>query len=511
MKFKVIYTSDVHGSLLSSDYPTKKSINKGISRLKTYLLAQKSPYLLLDNGDILQGSPLLDHHRQFYIKEPNPAATALNNLGYNAINLGNHDFNYGKAYLSKYLKEINAEVICANVIDIKKELNFKKNNIFVLNNGIKVGVIAAVTQYIPNFERKENIIDFRFIDAYETIKLEVKNIRNKVDVVIVLYHGGFEKEIISGKNIGRPTEENQGYKISKIEGIDFLLTGHQHVPQVHNLNNGPIIIQTSANAMDFGEVEIDFYKDKKNIWKIKKARAKLIKLDLNEDKEIIKILKNQEDKTQKWLDVPVASTVQDMVIKDQLSCRQFKHPLFQFTNIIQTDLTKADISVASLPNTATGFKKNITTRDIQANYIYPNTILKLEVTGKILKQAIEKTAEYFVLENNIVKINKIFLHPKIEHYNYDVYDGVDYVLDITKPISQRLISLKFKGKAVKDKDVFSLAINNYRAVGGGDYEMFKKARVLKEYDISLADLATNYLKKHPKLSIKLINNYLVKK
>jgi 2',3'-cyclic-nucleotide 2'-phosphodiesterase/3'-nucleotidase len=511
MKFKVIYTSDVHGSLLSSDYPTKKSINKGISRLKTYLLAQKSPYLLLDNGDILQGSPLLDHHRQFRKIETNPAAITLNKLGYNAINLGNHDFNYGKSYLAKYLKEINAEVICANVIDKKREIKLKKSHIFKTDNGIRIGIIAAVTQYIPNFERKENIIDFKFLDAFETIKREVKNIRNKVDTLIVLYHGGFEKEITTGKLIGRPTKENEGYKISKIKGIDFLLTGHQHVPQVHNLKDGPLIIQTSANATDFGEVEIDFYRNEKNIWKIKKAIAKLIKIDFKEDKEIIKILNKQETETQKWLDIPIALTEQEMTIKDQLSCRQFKHPLFQFTNIIQTDLTKADISVASLPNTATGFKKNITTRDIQANYIYPNTILKIEVTGKILKQAIEKTAEYFVLENNIVKINKKFLYPKIEHYNYDVYDGVDYVLDITKPISQRLISLKFKGKAVKDKDVFSLAINNYRAVGGGDYEMFKKARVLKEYDISLADLATNYLKKHSKLSIKLINNFLLKK
>jgi 2',3'-cyclic-nucleotide 2'-phosphodiesterase (5'-nucleotidase family) len=200
-----------------------------------------------------------------------------------------------------------------------------------------------------------------------------------------------------------------------------------------------------------------------------------------------------------------------MTIKDQLSCRQFKHPLFQFTNIIQTELTKADLSVASLPNSATGFRKKITTRDIQSNYIYPNTILKLEVTGKILKEAIEKTAEYFVLENNKIKISEKFIYPKIEHYNYDVYDGVDYILDITKPISKRLVSLKYKGKEVKDKDLFSLAINNYRAVGGGDYEMFKKAKVLKEYDISLAELATNYLKKHSKLNIKLINNFIVKK
>ena len=511
MKFKIIYTSDVHGSLLSSEYPSKKSANKGISRLKTYLRTQKSPYLLLDNGDILQGSPLLDHHRQFIKKELNPAAIALNNLGYNAINLGNHDFNYGKSYLAKYLKEIKAEVICANVIDKKGEIKLKTSHIFQTGNGLRIGVIAAVTQYIPNFERKENIIDFKFLDAYETIKREVNNIRNKVDVLIVLYHGGFEKEITTGKLIGRPTKENEGYKISKIKGIDFLLTGHQHVPQVHNLNSGPLIIQTSANAVDFGEVEIDFYKDKKNIWKIKKAFAKLIKLDFKEDEEVTKILNKQEIKTQKWLDIPIAITDQEMTIKDQLSCRQFKHPLFQFTNIIQTELTKADLSVASLPNSATGFRKKITTRDIQSNYIYPNTVLKLEVTGKILKEAIEKSAEYFELENNQIKINEKFIYPKIEHYNYDVYDGVDYILDITKPTGKRLASLKYKGKEVNDKDKFSLAINNYRAVGGGDYEMFKKAKVLKEYDISLAELATNYLKKHPKLNIKLINNYLVKK
>jgi 2',3'-cyclic-nucleotide 2'-phosphodiesterase / 3'-nucleotidase len=511
MKFKIIYTSDVHGSLLASDYASKKSVNKGISRLKTYLKSQKKPYLLMDNGDILQGSPLLDYHRQFKNKQENPAAIALNNLGYKIINLGNHDFNYGREYLAKYLNEINAEVLCANVVDLRNEIKLKSSIILKVEKDLRIGVVAAVTQYIPNFERKENIVDFKFLDAYETIKEEVKKIRNKVDILVVLYHGGFEKEIITGEPIGRPTKENEGYKISKIKGIDFLLTGHQHVPQVHNLKNGPKIIQTSANAFDFGEIEFSVAKDKNNNWKLENALAKLVNLDFKEDIEFRSFLGKQEKQTQKWLDVPISKTTQDLTITDPLSCRIKKHPLFQFTNLIQTELTKADISVASLPNFATGFKSKITTRDVQANYVYPNTVLKLEVSGKILKQAIEKTSEYFTLEKNVIKISNKFLYPKIEHYNYDVYDGIDYVIDITKPVGKRLVSLKYKGKEIHEKDKFTLAINNYRAVGGGDYEMFKKAKVLKEYDVSLADLATNYLKKHPKFQIKLINNFSIKK
>lgn len=511
MKFKIIYTSDVHGSILSSDYVSKKSTNKGLSRLNTYLASQNTPYLLIDNGDILQGSPLLDHHRINANNTENPAATALNHLGYRIVNLGNHDFNYGKAYLSKYLNELNADVLCANVVDLRREIELKKNIILNVEEGFKIGVIAAVTQYIPNFERKENIVDFKFLDAYETIKKEVKKIRNKVNILVVLYHGGFEKEIISGKAIGRNTKENEGYKISKIKGIDFLLTGHQHSPQVHNLKNGPKIIQTSANAINFGEIEFNVLKDKNNIWRIEKSNAKLINLDFKEDKYLKQILRNQENLTQKWLDKQIAKTDQELTIKDPLSCREKKHALFQFTNLIQTELTNSDISVASLPNEAPGFKKVITTRDVQSNYVYPNTVVKLLVTGKILRQAIEKTSEYFSLNNKKLEISKKFIYPKLEHYNYDVYDGIDYVIDVSKPIGQRLISLKYKGKDVKNTDKFTLAINNYRAVGGGEYEMFKKAKILKEYDISLANLATNYLNRHSSLKIQLVNNFTIKK
>jgi 2',3'-cyclic-nucleotide 2'-phosphodiesterase/3'-nucleotidase len=162
-------------------------------------------------------------------------------------------------------------------------------------------------------------------------------------------------------------------------------------------------------------------------------------------------------------------------------------------NQIQRSVTGAMLSAAALPNEPVGFKKRITIRDVAANFVYPNTLVVLEVTGQMIQDALEQTTSYFALENHQITINKAFLYPKIEHYNYDVYDPLDIMVDVLKPLGSRVTAL-YKNEPLDLKKTYTLVLTNYRASGGGDYMMFKDAKVIKEYDQPLFDIFFNHLK-----------------
>ena len=506
-KFKIIYTSDVHGQLLSTNYVTKQKSMKGLSRFSTFLNKLDGEYICLDNGDFLQGSPLLDYSRTTSSKELEPIVLAMNHIDYNYITIGNHDYNYGSTYLNKVLDQLKPKVLCANIINQKGENIYQQYAIHKTLGGLTVGIIGAVTHYIPNWEKPSNIKDLTFTNAYHTIERLAPIVKKKCDVLVVLYHGGFEKDLDTGSNIGRPTEENQGYLISKLADVDILLSGHQHVPLNKKIDN-KIIMQTANLASDFGFIEIDYsFQNNKSI--IKRIDSKLMPMSYLEDKAFCSLLETAEQKTQLWLDQVIGKTNMSLIIKDSFKDRCYKHPMFQLINNLQLEVSNAQISAASLPNECPGFSKTITRREVAANFIYPNTLVKLKITGKTLKLALEKTAEYFKLENGILAVSDHFIYPKVEHYNYDIYDGIDYKIKVSNPFGKRIEDLEFQGSSIKGTDEFTLVLNNYRAIGGGDYDMFKGATVLAEYDVSLLELATSLIEKDNELLFSITNNFVI--
>jgi 2',3'-cyclic-nucleotide 2'-phosphodiesterase / 3'-nucleotidase len=506
--FKIIYTSDVHGQLSAHNFALNQIDPCGLSRIKTYLDQIKTPFLLLDNGDFLQGSVMLDYHREIDQQTASPVSKTMNLLGYDYYTLGNHDFNYGMTHLKQTVKEINGQLICANIFNNQDERVFSPYEIKTFDNGLRIGIIGAVTHYIPHWEKPKHIEGIVFKDAYQTIKACVHEIKDKVDLVVVLYHGGFEKNLDTGVNIGRLTDENQGYAISQISGIDVLLTGHQHVPIYKKMPNGMVVIQTGLNAFDFGQVDLSFIKDDSG-WHLQKNEGCLIKATHKEHPDVLNTLESLYQKTQNYLDEIIGTTKNDMRITDPLSLRAKKHPLIQMMNDLQLALSGAEVSAASLPNQPIGLNSTITLRDLAANFIYPNTFVKLEIAGEQLKKAIERTAEYYTSINGKLSIDDSFLYPKVEHYNVDIFDGIEYVIDARKPKGDKLISCTYKGAPLKDDQKLTIVLNNYRAIGGGDYPMYASCKVIASYDVTLFDLFKEYIVKHQNIDIDVINNYTI--
>lgn len=198
-----------------------------------------------------------------------------NYLQYDAAIIGNHEFNYGMNILNNAVTTANFPYLSANILDknINKPYFGKPYLIKQIESNIKIAILGVTTHYIPNWEQAHHIKDLLFEDALKTTKKWVSYIREheKPDLLVVAYHGGFEKDLQTGEPTDVLTGENQGYAMChEIEGIDLLLTGHQHREISHTMANGVTILQTGCNGHSVGKVKVTFEKTKRK-WVKKRA------------------------------------------------------------------------------------------------------------------------------------------------------------------------------------------------------------------------------------------------
>ena len=156
-----------------------------------------------------------------------------------------------------------------------------------------------------------------------------------------------------------------------------------------------------------------------------------------------------------------------------------------------------------------GFSKKISVRDVLINYPYPNTLKVLEVTGEKLKEAIEKSATYFVVEDGKVGINKDFLHPKIQHYNYDTFGGLEYKIDLSRDFYDRVVYMKKDGKDISMDKTYTIVLNNYRASNTSIYPAYKGCKVVKEINLDMSEIILDYIQKHKKIIVDDKYNYFI--
>ncbi|HLR68795.1 MAG TPA: bifunctional UDP-sugar hydrolase/5'-nucleotidase [Virgibacillus sp.] len=517
VELKILYTSDIHGHIMPIHYGTNEQAASGLSRYATAVKQIRSKtdnVIVLDNGDLIQGTPLMTHFVKQYANEINPLIQAMNMINIDAGVIGNHEFNFGKQILQSAINQSNYPWIAANVIDTK--INKPKYGppyvIKRLKNGIKVAIIGVTTHYIPNWESPDHIAGIHFSDAFTTLKSWVTYVRENEhpDLVVAAYHGGFERDIETGEATEVSTGENQGYAMCQIEGIDVLLTGHQHRQLTETVNN-VLVVQPGSNGTAYGEVGIMFGKSGDG-WKIRQKKAFIQSLhNIPPDPDILKTTADIEKSTQQWLDQPVGYIKGDMTIDDPFFARLTKHPFIEFIQNVQIEASGADISVTSLfDNNSKGFPSTVTVRDIVSNYIYPNTLVVLKLKGQDIKAALEKSAAYFTLDDqDAIIVNPAYEHPKPQHYNYDMWEGITYTINVARPVGDRIKTLNYRGKPILEHEHFNVVLNNYRASGGGDYDMFQYKPVVKEIQKEAAALIREYFEKYTTVEATKTENFKV--
>lgn len=485
-KLTIYYTTDLHGHFYPTTYGDKSECELGLFRCVPRFRKDGNT-LVIDGGDTLQGSPFTAYCVK-ELRSAQPIAEIMNRCGYDVVTLGNHDFNYGLEHLREYLSHGNFTCVCENIRDTDGNTQYPFI-VKTMENGLRVGIAGIVTDYVNIWEKPEHLAEIRILSPFEAAKRALEQMRGKVDITICIYHGGFERDLQTGRLLS-PNGENIAYQLCQELDYDILLTGHQHLSLSGRTIHGTYVLQGADNGREFHRITAlthDGYKE---------ISSEQILADAPVDTALAESFRLLENSVQAWLDDSVGVLPNALSKAPHLQMAVYGSDIARLFLDVQLQFSGAQIAAVSLANEVVGFSQSVTRRDILASYPYSNTLVVLEITGDELRAALERSASYFSLdsEGNIV-ISEAFLLPKVEHYNYDYYAGISYRMDVTRPIGDRIVLLQYKGNDVCPRDIFSICVSNYRASGAGGYDMYPGCRKLREVQLDMCDLIMEYFER----------------
>lgn len=505
MILRILETSDVHAHLLSEDgsggLVKQASL---IKRLKSQA-ASDEIIIAIENGDFIQGSPWA-YFLNEEIHQPQALESALDSVGYDVSLLGNHEFNYGKNFLEKSLSYRKTPIICANILGNDDKPYFGTPYKILKCGQYKVAILGLTTQYIPHWEPANHLDGLKFISAVAAAKKFLPLLQQQADFVFVAYHGGLERDLKTNQPTELLTGENEAAALAELPGIDALITGHQH-RQIADYINGIPLIQPGCFGKMIGEIKFEIQNGK-----ILSSQPKLLPIeDEQPDSTLEQQLNQFVTGLNEWLKKPVGKVgTGQLAIKDHFKARLQGHPFIELINQVQTTITGIDISATALfNNQQPGFSDPVTIAQIQANYPFSNGLAVLQISGSDLKAALEQCASYWSLKDGQIVVNPTYIYPKTQHFNYDIYSGIDYTIKVSQPVGQRIIKLNYHGHPIADNEPLKIVLNQYRALGGGDFKMFSAAKIISEIPREMPELLIEYLKDHSPAKVGKASNYQV--
>ena len=486
-KLTIYFTSDLHGYIYPTDYRGQGEKELGLFKCASRFRKDGNT-LVIDGGDILQGSPLGAFCHDT-IGSAARFAEMMNRCGYDYVTLGNHDFNYGMPYLDSYLNVLKARCVCENVRWDEAGVRFPAR-IHTLENGLRVGIIGIVTDYVNIWEKPEHLAGIAITDPIPAVAAALERLRDQVDLTVGIYHGGFERDLATGRVLSA-TRENVAYRICQELDLDILLTGHQHMSVPGQMVSGTFVVQPSDKGQEFLRVEAAVSGSGKRF------SSETVPAHGECRADWLAEFADMERGAQAWLDQVVGHLETPMLPDTPLRMAAEGSALADLFNTVQLAASGAQLSVTSLANDAAGLPQTVRRRDILNAYPYTNTLTVLEITGAVLRRAMERSAEYFTRNaDGSLRVSDCFLEPKVEHYNYDYYAGVTYAYDIARPVGERVVELTFNGTPVKDTDVFTACLSSYRASGTGGYDGYVGCPIVREIGTEMSDLLLDYFKRY---------------
>ncbi len=483
-KLTIYYTSDTHGYLYPTDFCDLQPHPMGLLSMR---FPKDGNTLVIDGGDSIQGSPLTYY---CHIRGMDaPVAEAMNARGYDYVVPGNHDFNYGPENLSRFLQALDARCLCANVRDEQGRLPILPGTVHTLENGLRVGLVGIVTDWINRWEKKENLVGLTVSDPLEAAREAIAALPPH-DVLIGIYHGGIEKDLQTGRLLSG-TDENIACRLCEELPFDLLLTGHQHIAMADREWHGTHLAQTPCNATQYIRVTMD--------------EGKRFHSELCSVSDHAALSTKEEALLQDlnaWLDHPAGHLDRPIWPEDHLKMAMNGTSIADFFNLVQLDASGADISCAALANSVRGFDSNVTVRDVVSSYVYNNTLKVLEIRGSVLRRALEQCASYFQTDKRgRVTIHPHFLEPKEAHYNYDYFAGIEYTFDLNRPAGQRVVRMDRAGKPIREEERMTLCMCDYRATGAGDFDFYTECPCVREIQTGISELILDYLYSHESITL----------
>ena len=446
----IVHVNDTHGRIEENE----KNGELGFAKLKTYFDNRNSNNnaLLLNAGDVVHGTTFAK------ISRGESVIDVMNQMGFDAMTAGNHDFNYGYQRLVELNNRANFPIFAANVTN-QDGNNIIDSNSIIDVDGVKVGIFGLATEETKTKSSPANTEGLTFANSVETAQNEVANLRNQgAQIIICLSHLGEDKE----------SKETSTMIAENVEGIDLIIDGHSHT----ELQNGryvgnTLIAQAKAHGYFIGDVTLLLDKDNKIVAKSASLKPYNRMKHLYANKETLAQIEAVSNENKKVLDQNVGQTSVDLEgARDMVRTRETN--LGDYVTDAMIKATGADVAITNgggiRDSIAAG---NITKGDVLTVFPFTNFAVTLEVPGSVIKEA---------LEHGLTDApNSAGKFPQIA--------GMMVKYDSTRPAGDRVTEITIGGEAMDPNKTYTLVTNDFMSIGGDGYEMFKAYQRSAEYEL----------------------------
>ena len=530
-RITVLGSTDLHGHIENWDYYNDREYDDaahndvGVAKIATLVKAMRAERgatntVTLDAGDTIQGTPLTYYYAAVDpITAPggpvHPMAVAMNEIGYDAACLGNHEFNYGLPLLRKFASQLHHPLLGANALNwntyqpafpsftiktikVAAGAQDKAAGATSVRNNVKVGIVGFVTPGVQIWDKANVEGKIRMNGIVEQAKLVIPQVKAAgADVVVVACHSGADTSSSYGSALPWP-ENVSSLLAQQVPDIDAILVGHAHqeIPQryVTNRATGKRVLLSEpyywGMRLTVMDLDLRFAGQR---WQVVGSSATLLNANtVAGDPTVVQLTRDAHQRVRRYVNSVVGTATQAM---SAATARYEDTAAIDFINHVQADAVKTGLQATGSPaadlpvlSIAAPFNKlaaipqgQITVKDVAGLYIYDNTLLAIQFSGAQVKAYLEYSARYFkqvsgtgpFTPDQITNAPTPTAPSGTPDYNYDIMGGLDapltYDIDISQPVGSRILDLAYGGVPVTDDQQFVVAINNYRQSGGGGF------------------------------------------
>lgn len=518
----ILQTTDLHGHIHPYNYFKDTESSGGLAQVSTLVKSYRAKHknvILLDAGDLIQGTPLVSLFNEKKSDQINPMIATMNVMKYDAFAVGNHDIEQGKEIYDKARTDSDFPWLSANSMLEDASTYFEPYTI-LNRSGIKIGIIGLTTPGIPMWLDKDLYPGITWTDMVETSQKYAQKLRPEVDVVVGLFHAGLNASYsaLQTEALGLPNENASGLVADNVEEFDVVFAGHSHrkAPKPGDKESIQVDHKSSPkvlrmNAGSYGkylavtQLVLNKNNDK---WTVVKKNGWLDSTEeVEPDSEIINLNNENHKEALAYIRTPIANVQEPLLSEDS---RIKDTAIIDLINKSQMNHFDADISFAASFNTRVHIPVGeFKIKDVFALYPYENFLYLIEMTGKQIKDYLEFSAQYYQLKDGVLTFNK-----EIPGYNYDMAEGIRYQIDISQEKGNQISNVKLiqNGENLVPTKTYKVAMNSYRATGGGGHLAaagINQATILKKSNMDMRTILIQYLQQNKNIVFETNNSWEV--
>jgi len=493
IKIQVAVTADVHGRFFSYDFvknqPTGASLAH-VHYLKQVMgQRQGSNLILLDNGDLIQGTPAAYYANFVQEADKNLIARVMNYVGFDAATVGNHDIEAGPEVYNRLKEEFDFPWLGANVLDEESGEPYFVPYTVIERERVRVAVLGLTTTGVPTWLPPHLWEGLVFEDMVKSAAYWVDYIREheQPDAIVGLFHSGFGS--LDPDPDSHPLEHASGYVAKNVPGFDVIFAAHDHrrrVQTVTNVDGNPVLVLGPGHfAEHLAVAELTFEREARRTFTLKGVEGDMISTSrVVPHRDFVRTFEDDVSEILRFANERVGELTRPM---NSIEALFGSAPFTDLVHEIQLSLTDAEISfTAPLAFDEIIRRGPLYMRDFFRLYEYENYLYTMELTGSEILDYLEYSYGLWLNEmededDHLLNVHQDALGRIPDNrsgrgvlrnppYNFDSAAGIRYTVDVSLPVGERVeIEGMEDGGEFDPEAVYVVAINSYRGSGGGGH------------------------------------------